>query len=95
MGITKKEVEHVARLARIALTEAEKKDFTGQLSRILDYIDQLEKVDTNNVEPMDQPIPLANVLRDDTVIKSGLENELLSNAPEREENFFKVKKVIE
>ncbi|MFH1379395.1 MAG: Asp-tRNA(Asn)/Glu-tRNA(Gln) amidotransferase subunit GatC [bacterium] len=95
MAITKKEIEHVARLARIAFTDKEKASFTEQLNRILEYISQLQEVDTSSVEPMAQPVPLSNVFRQDTVVPSTTEEELLSNAPEREDGFFKVKKVIE
>lgn len=95
MAISKEEVEHVARLARIELSDREKEHFSEQLSRILDYISQLEKVNTDNVKPLAQPILLKNVFREDKVVESGKEKDLLSIAPEREENFYKVKKVIE
>lgn len=95
MAITKKEVEQVARLARIGLTEKEKENFTEQLAHILDYIDQLKKVDTGSVKPMAQPIPLKNVFRKDEVHPSCLEEKIINQAPEREGMFFKVEKVIE
>jgi len=105
MSITIKEVEHVAKLARIELKDRplqdkplqdkQKKSFTEQLARILDYIKQLEKVDTTSIEPVAQPIPLNNVFREDVVKKSGKEDALLRIAPEREDRFFKVQKVIE
>jgi len=95
MGITKKDVEHVARLARIALNEKEKENFTGQLGRILDYIDQLKNVNTGSIAPMAQPVPLTNVFREDQVKPSGVEEKILQGAPERKDKFFHVKKVIE
>jgi aspartyl-tRNA(Asn)/glutamyl-tRNA(Gln) amidotransferase subunit C len=95
MAITKKDVEHVARLARIALSEDEIKNFTTQLAAIVDYVDQLKKVDTSSVEPLAQPVPLENVERQDVVRGSGADEKILSIAPEREGRFFKVHKVIE
>ena len=95
MAITKKEVAHVARLARLALTDAEKEHFTEQLAHILDYISQLQELDTSDIEPMAQPIPLHNIFREDIVHPSGKEEAILSIAPEREKRFFKVKKIIE
>ncbi|OGI00012.1 MAG: asparaginyl/glutamyl-tRNA amidotransferase subunit C, partial [Candidatus Melainabacteria bacterium GWA2_34_9] len=65
--ITKKEVEHVAKLARLELSEEEKERFTVQFSNILDYFNQLSEVNTENVEPMTQAIPMVNVMREDKV----------------------------
>ena len=95
MAITKKDVEHVARLARIKLTEDEKENFTRQLGAILDYINLLNEVDTSTVEPMAQPVPLQNVFRKDTAQASGLEEKIMGQAPEKEDAFFKVLKIIE
>ncbi len=95
MSITKKDVEHVARLARIALSDEEKERFTGQLAHIIEYVDQLAQADIAKVEPMAQPVPLTNVFRKDEAHKSGLEDKILANAPERMDRFFKVRKVIE
>jgi len=95
MGIIKKDVEHVARLARIAVSGEEKERFTSQLAAILNYVDQLSTADTSAIEPMAQPIPLQNVFRADEAKKSGLEEKILANAPERMDRFFKVQKVIE
>lgn len=95
MAITKKDIEHVSRLARIVLKESEKEKLTLQLSAILDYIDQLKKVNTERTEPLSQPVPLHNAFRSDTARASGLQNKILKQAPEQEDTFFKVKKVIE
>lgn len=97
MKITKKDVEYVARLARLELSEREKEQFAGQLEQILEYVDQLKKPDTKGVPPTSHALDLKNVWREDRVKRSTPEEieRLLANAPEREDNFFKVKKVIE
>ncbi len=95
--ITKKDVEHVARLARLALTEEEKERFTSQLESILEYIGKLNELDTRDVPPTTHVIPLANVWREDRVEadRFGDPAAILRNAPEAEGPFFKVKKIIE
>ena len=93
--ITKEQVEHVAKLARLELTEEEKTLYTKQLSQILDYIDQLNKVETKGVEPMTQPIPTVNVMREDIVKKQYQREDLLKNAPQEEYGFFRVPKIGE
>lgn len=92
--ITKKDVEHVALLARLELTEAEKEKFTEQLNAILEYADALKKLDTGNIQPTAHPLPLNNVFRED-VSRPGISNEdALANAPEQEDGFFKVPKIL-
>ncbi len=91
--ITPKDVEHVAKLARLALSEEEKRLYTEQLGRILDLFGQLNEVDTEGVEPMSHPIPVVNVLREDTVKTPSGHELLLSTAPEREGAYFKVPKI--
>lgn len=95
MKITKKEVEYVARLARLALSEAEKEKMTAQMDSILQYMDKLNKLDTKNVEPTSHVLPLNNVWREDKIVPSPTREEMLANAPEQAEGFYKVKKVIE
>ena len=97
MKITKKDVEYVARLARLELTDEEKEKYAGQLEAILSYVDQLKTQDTASVKPTSHVLPLANVWRDDacTAPDETARQQLLENAPEREGDFFKVKKVIE
>jgi aspartyl-tRNA(Asn)/glutamyl-tRNA(Gln) amidotransferase subunit C len=97
MKITRKEVEYVARLARLELSEKEKEIYAGQLENILGYIDQLNKLDTKDVPPTSHALSLSNVWRDDVLCPATPDDieRLLANAPEREDNFFKVKKVIE
>jgi len=93
--ITKKEVEYVARLARLRLTEEEKEKYTKQLADILKYINKLSELDTEKVEPTFHVLQLSNVFRDDKVKPSLKQEEILTNAPEVEYGHFKVKKVIE
>jgi aspartyl-tRNA(Asn)/glutamyl-tRNA(Gln) amidotransferase subunit C len=97
MSISRQDVEHVARLARLALTEDEKERFTTQLDSILGYVESLKALNTEGVPPTAHPWPLENVWRDDHAERlQGVErDELLKQAPEREGPFFKVKKVIE
>jgi aspartyl-tRNA(Asn)/glutamyl-tRNA(Gln) amidotransferase subunit C len=97
MSITKKEVEHVARLARLALSEEEKDKYTSQLGSILGYIEKLKELNTDGVEPTSHALPLSNVWREDVLrpVPGASAASLLENAPDREGPFFKVKKVIE
>jgi aspartyl-tRNA(Asn)/glutamyl-tRNA(Gln) amidotransferase subunit C len=68
MKVTAKDVEHVAKLARLGLTEDEKKRFTEQLSRILDYAETINKLDTKSVPPTSHAIPMKNVFREDKFV---------------------------
>ena len=95
MKITVKDVDYAAELARLALTADEKVKYTGQLDKILGHMDELNKVDTANVEPVFQAMALKNVFREDEAKISGLADGIIENAPDREDRFFKVKKVIE
>ncbi|MCS7229185.1 MAG: Asp-tRNA(Asn)/Glu-tRNA(Gln) amidotransferase subunit GatC [Candidatus Kryptonium sp.] len=94
MAITIKDVEYIAKLARLEFKEEEKEKFTEQFNRILEYIDKLNELDTTNVEPLYHVIDLKNVFRDDIVKESYPREEILKNAPARTEFFFKVPKVI-
>ncbi len=93
--ITRKEVEHVARLARLELTEEEKDRMTVQLDSILGYIDKLNKLDTSNVEPTTTVIPMVSVMREDEVRPPLKQDEALANAPDRQDAFFRVPRIIE
>ncbi len=95
MGISKEEVEYVARLARLRLSEEEKERFTHQLDQILEYVQQLNQLDTENVPPTSHVLALKNVWRKDEVKPSLPLSEALSNAPQANEEFFLVPKVIE
>ena len=95
MKITLQEVEHVARLARLALSAEEKEQMRSQLDRILGYIEKLNQLDTSGVEPTSHVIPMTNVFRDDALAPSLSREEALENAPDREEGFFRVPRIIE
>ncbi|OIN97564.1 asparaginyl/glutamyl-tRNA amidotransferase subunit C [Candidatus Desantisbacteria bacterium CG1_02_38_46] len=95
MKIDKKTVEYIANLARLALTEKEKESFTGQLDKILNYIDKLNALDTSNIEPTFHAVPLKNVFRDDEVKPSLTQERALAMAPEKDRNYFKVPRIIE
>ncbi len=95
MKITREEVAHVAKLARLELTEEEQETFTGQMDAILAYVEKLNELDTADVIPTAHAVPMENAFREDVVRPSiGVEN-ALSNAPARAEGFFRVPKVIE
>jgi aspartyl-tRNA(Asn)/glutamyl-tRNA(Gln) amidotransferase subunit C len=95
MALTPEEVLHIARLARIALEEADVERLTAQLSGILDHFAALSSVPTEGVEPTANPLPLANVMRADEIAPSLPREAVLANAPDREEGFFRVRPVLE
>lgn len=91
--ITIEDVEHVAKLARLELSEEEKIKFTTQLGDVLKYVEQMNEVDTSNVEPMAHAVDFVNVMREDTVNYEQTHDELMQNAPDSENGFFKVPKI--
>ena len=95
MSITKDTVSYVANLARIELTDKELGHFTTQLDRILEYVHQLENLDTSGLEPTSHVLEMKNVYRDDRVKPSLKAEEAVKNAPVKEDNMFKVRKIIE
>jgi aspartyl-tRNA(Asn)/glutamyl-tRNA(Gln) amidotransferase subunit C len=95
MKVTVSEVNHIAKLANLYFSEEEKKKFTEQFNDILSFVEKLNELDTNNVEPLLHVIELENVFRDDVLKESYSTEEILKNAPARRGNFFKVPKVIE
>lgn len=94
MSVTIKEVEHIAKLARLEFSESEKEKFLHQFNDILKYMEQLNSVNTNNVEPLAQVIELQNVFRPDELKTSTPTEEALKNAPDKSQEYFKVPKVI-
>ena len=92
--LTVAEVEHIAELARLVLTEEEKRTFQEQLSAILEYFEILQGVDTSDVPPTATVLPLCNVMREDKAQPSLSPEEVLANAPERERDSFKVPAVL-
>ena len=95
MKITEEQVKHVARLARLAISEKEKELFTRQLGEILTYIEKLKELDTSKVDPTSHVLPIKNIFREDEVRPSLPREEILKNAPDRAEEFFRVPKIIE
>lgn len=95
MSLSDQDVKHVARLARLALTPEERENVRRQMEQILDYMKNLEKFDTSQTPPTSHVVPLKNVWREDVAQPFKDTESILSNAPDREENFFKVNKVIE
>ncbi len=93
--ITKSDVEHVAQLARLELSEVENTKFTEQLGSVLEYFEKLDKAETSDVKPIDQINEMENVTSDDLIGEKYERGELLKNAPEQEDGFIKVKAVFE
>lgn len=93
--IERKDVEYVAELARLALNESEKELFQSQLGQILEYADVLADVDTEGVEPMAHAVPVHNVLRGDRARPSLSKEKVLKNAPDEQDGFFKVPRILE
>lgn len=92
--ISREEVDHVAMLARLGLTDEEKVTLQAQLSSILEYMRALNEVDTSAIAPTAQVIPLKNIMRADVARPSLPAEDVLANAPEREGEFFRVPPVI-
>jgi len=95
MSISPKDVDHVARLARLELSDSEKDQFTEQLNAILKYAEKLEGLDTENVEPTSHVLPIRNVTRADEKRPSLPIEKVLLNAPDEEDGQFKVPAVLE
>ncbi|MDQ4149154.1 MAG: Asp-tRNA(Asn)/Glu-tRNA(Gln) amidotransferase subunit GatC [Actinomycetota bacterium] len=95
MAITRAEVEHVANLARLALSEEELAMFEEQLSRILDHAARVTALDTEGIEPTAHAIPLVNVFRPDEIVPPLPRTEALRNAPDVEDGYFRIPKILE
>ena len=94
-SITRDEVLHVARLARLELSDTEVERMREQLNAILTYIDRLKALDVTGVEPTSHAVPLVNVMRDDEVVPCFAPAEMLRNAPDRVGEFFRVPRILE
>jgi len=92
--ITADDVRKVAKLARLDLPEDTIATYTGQLERNLDYVDQLQAVDTEGVPPTTRAVEVVNVTRADTVVPTEVREDLLDQAPQREGDFFRVPKIM-
>ncbi len=88
-------VRHIAKLARLQLSEDEVRRYTAQLADILGYVQQLAAVDTANIEPTSHALPVTNVLREDVPGPTLTPDQALANAPQREGNFFGLPKVLD
>ena len=95
MKLTRGDVQRVAVLARLRLTEDEESQLTAQLDAILAYMDKLDEIDTSNVAPFSHATDTTNGFRDDKVTNQPDADALLANAPDRDGTFFKVPKIIE
>jgi aspartyl-tRNA(Asn)/glutamyl-tRNA(Gln) amidotransferase subunit C len=93
--ISRDDVVHVTRLARLALTDAELETMREQLNAILSHIDALRAVDTIGIEPTSHAVPQFNVMRDDDPRPCLSVEEMLANAPDRAGDFFRVPRIIE
>ncbi len=95
MSLSPDQVKHIARLARIAVSDDDVAQLSAQLSDILDHFESLGAVDTTEVEPTAHPLPLANVMRADEERPSLPQAEALANAPEAEDGYLRVRAVLE
>jgi len=95
MKLSREEVLHIARLARLGLTEDEVDRFREQLSNILENFEVLQQIDTSGIAPTAQSIALQNVVKSDEVADSLPPQQVLANAPRREGEFFRVRPVLE
>ena len=93
--ISREEVQNVARLARLHLTDDEAERMREQLDAILAYIDKLRELDVEGVEPTAHAVPLVNVMRDDALVPCLPQEQALANAPDRAHEFFRVPRIIE
>jgi len=95
MKLSREEVLHIARLARLGLTETDVDRFSEQLSNILENFEILQQVDTSGIPPTTQSISLQNVMRDDEIAPSLPPSDILANAPRKEGDCFRVRAVLE
>lgn len=95
MSIGIKDVEHVANLARLELSDSDKEQFAGQLNAILKYAEKLNELNTDEIEPTSHVLPIVNVMRDDEVKPSLPIEKAMLNTPEEEDDQFKVPAVLE
>lgn len=93
--IDEQQVRHISHLARLQPTDEEVTRFCEQLSAILEYVEQLNEVDTDNVEPTAHALPISNVFRQDEIAPSLSPDQALANAPQRDGSFFAVPKVLD
>lgn len=95
MSISRDELKHIALLSRLELSDEEAELYTRHIGEILDYVDQLGKLDVEGVEPTSHAVPMKNIMREDTVEPGLPVEEVLKNAPDRQDRFFRVPRVTE
>lgn len=95
MAIDRAAVDHVARLARLALTDAERERMSGELTQILEHAQRIQELSLDDIEPTSHAVPLSNVLREDEARPSLTQEDALRNAPESENGRFKVPRIVE
>ncbi len=95
MPLSRDQVEHVAHLARVGITEEDIERFSHQLSDVLDYFERLDQVDIEGVPPTSHTLPLHNVMREDETEPSYDVDDILSNAPNQQERRFRVRAILE
>ncbi len=95
MKVTKEDLQNVAVLSRLSIAEDQEEKYIGQLDKFLTYVENLSGVDTEGVKPTTYALPMQNVFREDTVEESLGREAALSNAPLKEDGYFKVPKVLE
>jgi aspartyl-tRNA(Asn)/glutamyl-tRNA(Gln) amidotransferase subunit C len=93
--ISKETVRHIAKLARLRLSAQEEDTYTEQLGKILDYVAELQSVDTTGTQPAAHVLPVNNIMRDDQVQTRHSQDQILKEAPDVENNFFRVPKIGE
>lgn len=94
MSVTLKDVKHIAELARLEFDEKELEAFTSEMNSILEYVEKLDELDTEHVEPLSHPVEMTNTWREDELKKSYPTDEALKNAPYADDKHFHVPKVI-
>ncbi|MEB3102144.1 Asp-tRNA(Asn)/Glu-tRNA(Gln) amidotransferase subunit GatC [Ferviditalea candida] len=95
MSISVNDVEHVAKLARLELSEPEKRQFTEQLNKILNFMEKLNELDTDNVKPTSHVLQLSDVMREDEVRPSWPIDKVMRNAPDEEDGQFRVPAILD
>ena len=95
MKITQETVQYVAGLAKLSISEEEKQKIAGDLDRILDYIETMNELDTEGIEPMSHVLPVKNVFREDVVTNQENREQLLKNAPKQKDGSYAVPKTVE
>ena len=93
--IDQEQVRKVAKLSRLELTESEIEEFTNQLGAILEYVEKMNELDTDNVQPLAHCLPVSNIFREDCAKESLGTEKIMANAPQRDEAFFKVPKILD